>query len=293
MADLLIGADPEFFLKDKDTGKFVSAYGLIPGTKKEPHKVDGGAIQVDGMAVEFNIEPAKTSTEFKDKILSVLGTLRAMIPLNLEFAYVPVADFGSEYIEAQPEVAKMLGCDPDFNAWESGAPNPRPDASASFRTASGHIHIGWTDGMAIDDPEHLDACHMMTKQLDVSLACSALAWDTDTIRRQLYGKAGAYRPKPYGVEYRVLSNAWLNDARDIMYVFNAAKHAFDKLIAGKQYYRDYDDGQIEDIVNYGDAYRAFSAYKYYAYKNDRIGTKLFQLLSDEMKDAVVPVIVKW
>jgi hypothetical protein len=52
-----IGADPEFFLRDKATGKFVSAHGLIPGTKRQPMKVDKGAVQVDGMALEFNIDP--------------------------------------------------------------------------------------------------------------------------------------------------------------------------------------------------------------------------------------------
>ncbi len=39
-------------------------------------------------------------------------------------------------------------------------------------------------------------------------------YDKDTERRGMYGKAGAFRPKPYGVEYRTLSNAWLsNDER--------------------------------------------------------------------------------
>jgi hypothetical protein len=35
-------------------------------------------------------------------------------------------------------------------------------------------------------------------------------WDKDTERRKLYGKPGAFRPKPYGCEYRVLSNAWVD-----------------------------------------------------------------------------------
>jgi hypothetical protein len=35
-------------------------------------------------------------------------------------------------------------------------------------------------------------------------------WDKDKERRKLYGKPGAFRPKPYGCEYRVLSNAWVD-----------------------------------------------------------------------------------
>ncbi len=48
-----IGADPEIFLRRR--GKAFSAHGVIPGTKKEPHNVEKGAVQVDGMAVEFNV----------------------------------------------------------------------------------------------------------------------------------------------------------------------------------------------------------------------------------------------
>ena len=45
--------------------------------------------------------------------------------------------------------------------------------------------------------------------LDVYLGLDSLTYDKDVERRELYGKAGAFRPKEYGVEYRVLSNAWL------------------------------------------------------------------------------------
>jgi hypothetical protein len=48
--------------------------------------------------------------------------------------------------------------------------------------------------------------------LDLRLAVPSLIWDKDKKRRLLYGKAGCFRPKPYGMEYRTLSNAWLNPA---------------------------------------------------------------------------------
>ena len=35
-------------------------------------------------------------------------------------------------------------------------------------------------------------------------------------RKELYGKAGAHRPKDYGVEYRVLSNYWLKSPELVM-----------------------------------------------------------------------------
>ena len=51
-----VGADPEIFLGDADGG-LVSAYGLIKGDKEHPFPVTNGAVQVDGMAAEFNIDP--------------------------------------------------------------------------------------------------------------------------------------------------------------------------------------------------------------------------------------------
>lgn len=59
---LLVGADPELFVSDN--GKLVSCHGLLPGTKAEPHRVERGAVQVDGMAAEFNIDPAGDEETF-------------------------------------------------------------------------------------------------------------------------------------------------------------------------------------------------------------------------------------
>lgn len=205
-----IGADPEFFLKR--AGELVSAYGLVAGTKKNPLKVPLGAVQVDGMALEFNIDPAEDFKDFEKNITSVMDTLSKMVP-GYEIFVNPVANFGESVIEAQPEEAKMLGCDPDFNAY-TGELNPIPDAKMPFRTASGHIHIGWTDDpVDVNDASHFEACRYLTKWLDLYLAVPSLLWDDGdgAVRRKLYGKAGAFRPKPYGMEYRVLSNRWIDD----------------------------------------------------------------------------------
>lgn len=261
--ELLIGADPEFFVY-KD-GKPVSAYGLIEGTKKNPIPVNGGAIQVDGMALEFNINPAKTFNEFNRNIDSVLDEFRKVISPEYEFSFTPVADFGEEYLAQQPEEAVKLGCEPDFNAWDGGNVNPIPDVKTPFRTASGHIHLGWTEGQDINDPEHIEACNMIVKQLDAVLGTASIIWDRDNRRRQLYGKAGAYRPKSYGVEYRVMSNAWLNDCKLREFVFQAAHEAFDSLLNGRQRFGDRQNKYIND----DDVQSCFSVSSYW-YWNEHI-----------------------
>jgi hypothetical protein len=44
--------------------------------------------------------------------------------------------------------------------------------------------------------------------------------DKGDLRKQLYGKAGAFRPKPYGAEYRVLSNFWVFDTKLTGWVYD-------------------------------------------------------------------------
>lgn len=234
--EIRIGADPE--LAVKQNGKYVSGYGLIVGDKANPHKVKNGAVQVDGMALEFNIDPASSPEEFITNIDSVMAQLRSMVP-DYELAADPVAKFGKEYMATQPEEALELGCDPDYNAYEEGAPNPRPDGDVDFRTMGGHVHIGWTEGMDIADPGHVEACMMLARELDYYLGIPSLFWDSNDERRAMYGKPGAYRVKPYGVEYRSLSNAWIKDAKLMRFVFQQTKKAVENLLAGKSIYEEY------------------------------------------------------
>lgn len=246
-----IGCDPELFLIDTETGKFVSAHGMIPGTKHEPHAVEYGAVQVDGMALEFNIDPVDNIKDWRRNINSVLGQLRGMVDKRYEFAFVPVANFGKEYIESQPDEAKMLGCDPDFNAWKDGEANVKPDGSMGIRTASGHIHIGWTEGQDISHPEHISACHMLVKQLDYFLGLPSVLWDKDRTRRTMYGDFGCYRPKHYGVEYRTMSNAWLADKDLRTYVFNNAMAAALRLMDKRRLYEKYAHPTTYDNLVWG------------------------------------------
>ena len=138
MTAILVGADPEVFVQQQ--GIFRSAYNLIKGDKKNPQRVNKGAVQVDGMALEFNIEPAANADEFLVNIDTVFNTLRSMVP-DYDIAVTPVAHFDREYFNSQPEAALELGCDPDYSGWSREA-NPKPSTDKPMRTASGHVHVG-------------------------------------------------------------------------------------------------------------------------------------------------------
>lgn len=206
---ITIGADPELFVR-KGPYK-VSAHDLLPGTKKDPVKVEGGAIQVDGTAAEFNIDPCDTREQFTSRISLVKQQIHERL-LAIDPRYtlesVPVRLYSKARWLKIPENAKELGCDPDFNAY-TGEVNPRPEPpKEGMRSGGGHIHVGWGKDINIEDPSHLADCRLVVKAMDEILFRLSKFWDKDTKRREIYGKPGAFRPKPYGVEYRVLSNAW-------------------------------------------------------------------------------------
>ena len=70
--------------------------------------------------------------------------------------------------------------------------------------------------------------------------------DDGAKRRELYGKAGAYRVKPYGVEYRVLSNFWLKSPALMQWVYDNTILAFKRLLAGNP---DFNNAHCGAIIN--------------------------------------------
>lgn len=243
MSTILIGCDPEVFVKQGNL--FKSAFGLIKGDKKNPQKVRRGAVQVDGMALEFNIDPAASEDEFCINVNDVFDQMKKMVPAY-QVVTVPVAHFDPEYMKAQPEKALELGCDPDFNAWIGGV-NEKPNGNRPMRTASGHIHIGWTSGQNIQEYDHIQQVEMAMRQLDFYLGLGSLLYDDDTERRGMYGNAGCYRPKPYGGEYRVLSNAWLKSEDTMRWVYRNAVKGIEDLMKGINLAEQY--GDIQEIIN--------------------------------------------
>lgn len=238
---VLVGADPELFMVLPNSGAFISAHDRIPGTKWEPFKVPYGAVQVDGTALEFNIDPAATVDEFVHNINAVRKTMTDMVP-GYNVVAEPVARFEPEYFKFDvPSYAQELGCNPDFNGWTCGV-NPKPDPDGQpYRTASGHLHIGWTSDKDVESKEHFLFCCKIARQLDYYLGMSSLLWDADDTRRQLYGKAGAFRPKSYGMEYRVLSNRWLDSEPLMRWIYNTIQVAMADAFAGIWAEEKYDD----------------------------------------------------
>ena len=249
---ITVGCDPELFVTQN--GKFRSAHGLIPGTKEAPFRVKNGAVQVDGMALEYNIDPVDNADDFVRFNQSVMEQMRAMVP-DYDFAIVPSCKFNGNHFRAQPDEAKELGCQPDYNAY-TGVANPRPDNKTTMRTASGHVHIGFIDDADPNSDEHMVRCATLIKQLDCYLGLPSLLFDNDVRRRRMYGAAGAFRPKPYGVEYRVLSNAWLLNENRMRFVFNQTVRAVNDLLKGVRVADNVGEMNIIKAINLSNVYSA-------------------------------------
>lgn len=232
---LVLGCDPEVFLKNQ-AGKFISSVGRIGGSKDMPRPIgEGCAVQEDNVAVEFNTPPCKSAAEYIKHIRYNLDWMRNQVAaMGLELAIVPSAVFDDE--ELNSEGAMTFGCEPDFNAYEGGAVNPKPKAAnKNLRSAGGHIHIQ----LEHDEVDVLE----LIKAMDAFVTIPLMRHDKDTARRELYGKPGAFRPKPYGVEYRTPSNHWISSDELISFVWEQTDRALAYVKAGGTF----DDAMCERI----------------------------------------------
>lgn len=253
----LLGADPEVFVRKN--GKPVSAHGMIEGTKSSPKKTSNGAVQVDGMALEFNIDPVHYR-RFDEFNYNIVKTIRDLKELAGEVSIIPepVQVFGEEFMAEQPDEAKELGCDPDFNAY-TGEENPRPDGDRPFRTGAGHVHIGWGADIPVENREHFEICQEFVKVLDSTVGMYMTYIDRDPRRRELYGKAGAFRVKPYGVEYRTPSNVWIKNKSRRQMMHFLLGYAIDAHCAGRPIDKiiGVSSDRVREIIDTGDWKTAF------------------------------------
>lgn len=222
MVKFKIGCDPELFITNK-YGSYKSAVGLIGGSKDCPLVIDKGgfAILEDNVAVEFNTKPASSYEEFRSGIHKVLDHLRVKLT-GYDFSKESAVSFPKEEL-ATPQ-AQEFGCEPDYDAWRL-VENYKPDAEdKNLRSAGGHIHVGST--IAKHNPI------AVIRAMDLFLGVPSIKLDNGTLRRNLYGKAGCFRPKSYGVEYRTLSNFWIFDDALIRWAYEGTERALEFVKSG-------------------------------------------------------------
>lgn len=219
----MFGADIEFFIKNPKTGRPTPACGKIGGTKEKPIPLDGEfSILEDGAAVELNYKPAATYTEFRDRIVRSA----AIISKHTGYEVYDGPETNLPGLAAFKQ-ANEIGCMPDFDAY---SPNPLVDRPipdikefGKLRFAGGHIHLSYEVKKQIPS-------WVVARFIDYFMTIPFLSYVHDEYgkeegvkmigknRSKYYGWAGLHRDKPYGVEYRVLSNHWATAAHYAEYV---------------------------------------------------------------------------
>jgi ethanolamine utilization microcompartment shell protein EutS len=229
-----LGADPEFFLYDTKAKHYIGAHEYLMGSKDKPYELSEGAVQIDGMAAEFNIKPCDNADDFNRRVKRTLSDIRDFVPGHVEFRFNPIVSFPDDYFDSVGDDLKTLGCDPDYDAY-SLAPNPTPVIPGSLRTGSGHLHFGFLDPDTTRDvvstKEYMEfMCHLIVGSHVASNVLNRLGnrWAPEEERRRwYYGQVGAFRPKTYGFELRSPSNKWL-DSPCYKHVFTAAKDQYER-----------------------------------------------------------------
>ncbi len=247
-----VGADPELFLASGDGKKIISAIGKFGGTKDNPIQVHGWtkgfAYQEDNVLMEYNI-PAAGSCEYWVKnhrnMIDYLTTLVGQKGYSLKIQASHIMD-DDQLTDLK---AHVFGCDPDFNCYTL-LPNPRATAkNKALRSAGGHVHIGQANMSRVD-------AVMLGRLMDASVGLWSVIHDTDTRRRELYGQAGSIRFKPYGMEYRTLSNFWLRHEESMQYVYAAVGEAL-KSLSLKHFSTINEYGsKIREVINTSDKVKA-------------------------------------
>ena len=207
MKNVTIGSDPEIFLFDTQAGKFVSAIPFCEGTKEHPFRLENSgfrSLHHDNVALEVNINPVKNKKDFVDEIVYMLNYVKEYLPNHLEYRVCSSVEFDANQLDCKE--AQEFGCAISFDAWTESFNQPPEGAETPLRTCGGHIHIGY------DDPD-LEQSINLIKAMDLYLGVPSVLMDGDAKRREMYGKAGDCRVTNYGVEYRSLSNFWLNSIK--------------------------------------------------------------------------------
>ena len=243
----LIGGDLEYALKAPD-GTYIPA-GVLPtrGTKGAPERFLTGGVEIDCCAIELTFDPAPTEDAFVSNILEHLNAVKSRYAMYGTLHTIPSIKFNKKVLKSIRH-ANEMGCEPDFCVWTNSI-NPRPKSNNGLRTFGGHVHIE-------------NATRDTVKACDLTLGLWSVVHDSDSDRRKMYGRAGAFRPKSYGMEYRVLSNFWCDSERKIRRVYQLVQKA-------KEIQKDIDPlvkavggaERIQNIINESQLFEAKSILK--------------------------------
>lgn len=216
---MTLGTDPEFTFRKN--GNIFSSPNVIKFSKAKPYKSNVAEIFSDNANVELNVPPASTKAEFIANIRQGLAEIKK-VAKDFEIVALPSLEYPMDQMKHR--ICRVFGCEPDFNAWtiEENVIDTLSAKKSTFRSGGGHIHYGTPEESNF--LKTFEGKIQFIKCLDATLGVPSMLVERNStsakLRRNLYGKAGAHRPKSYGVEYRSLSNWWLRDPEYASFIWD-------------------------------------------------------------------------
>lgn len=214
LAYVSLGCDPELFLATKD-GAIIGAEKVIPeeGLAYSPyHKPN---VVLDGVQVELNPAPSSCRQTLSSNIAASMKALRAALKAkggHIEATFRQVVEIDPKELDSLSDKAKILGCQPSLNIYDSHAKIGVDPATYNKRSAGGHIHLGLNTAQPVGLQNLMRERERLVPLLDIFVGNTCVLMDRDpgnAERRKVYGRAGEHRLPAHGLEYRTLSNFWL------------------------------------------------------------------------------------
>lgn len=214
-----LGSDPEFFLRDKTTGQYKSAIGLIGGTKDLPRFIKAGyGVQEDNVALELTLPPTNDYKKMYNDCIFIIDFINKELAskgINLEVVNDDSADaviFDEE--ELDNHIAQVFGCSPSFNCWDLNQ-NQSPKANeANLRSIGKHLHVSYKD-------MNYETSINLLRILDLFVTVPSIILNPNgALRRQLYGKAGEHRIGAVTAELRTPGINWFQSVEYTEWMFN-------------------------------------------------------------------------
>jgi len=231
MSQFSFGTDPEFMLKKGN--RYVSAIPIVNANHEAPIIKGDHRFYWDNVLAECAVKPAFSKEEAVanigdclKKYAEIVAPAKLVIQASQTYPKSAMKDKG----------AMEAGCKPDSCAYTmrlmKGDLSPRDQvANSSFRTCGGHVHIG-SETLTGEGPEAVFLIYLM----DLFLGVPSIFMDIDETaprRRTLYGQAGRFREKPYGMEYRSLSSFWLSSPVLVELIYDVSNFVLELLEDGQ------------------------------------------------------------
>jgi hypothetical protein len=286
-----VGSDPEVFIEDKK-GDNIPAFDFL-GSKAKPNRApnrDRGnnAIYWDGFQAEFDATPSDCMSWHMDSIqiaLDGLAQAAKKYSPGAKLSAKTVIDVTPRQLKSAKPEHVAFGCLKSYNAYGMSGLNLN-GAEVLYRPAGGHIHLGIGKSTELEANKIVKAMDAVLGVAGVSLFASF----DDPRRRQLYGLAGEYRLPPHGVEYRVLSNAWLFHPLIANIVFDLARSSAMFGMKGFLPFWECDESETIRIINECDVKAARKVLR----KNEYLLKKILDTKYNNLKktDFAFSVIIR-